>query len=57
MTQNEIDLAVADATGESLETVTDRGFGMLTTIPLEYEREPLTVDWDLIELSRRVSIF
>ena len=55
MTQNEIDQAVAEATGESLSTVTDRGFCLLTTIPIEMEREPLTVDWDLLEISRRVT--
>ena len=55
MTQSELDQAVADATGESLSTIADRGFCLLTTIPIEIEREPLTVDWDALEMSRRVT--
>jgi hypothetical protein len=54
MTQAELDRAVADATGESLETVRLRGFVMLTPSPVE--REPLVVDWDELA-NNRVALF
>lgn len=56
MTQRELDQAVAAATGESLETIADRGFVPLTTIPIEQERSPLTVDWDQLARNRQVAI-
>ena len=54
MTQAELDRAVAEATGESLQTVARRGFSLLTPRPVE--REPLTVDWDELD-DDRVGLF
>ena len=54
MTQAELDRAVAEATGETVQTITRRGFSLLAPIPVE--REPLTVDWDEID-SQRVGLF
>ena len=43
MTQNELNQLIAQATGESITTICQRGFVPLSSIP--YEREPRTVDW------------
>lgn len=37
---------VATATGESVRTINERGFVMLTSFPVERDRQPLVVDWD-----------
>ena len=44
MTQNELNRAVARATGETVSEVSYRGFVPLTNVPVE--REPLWIDWD-----------
>ena len=54
MTQAELDRAVAEATGESVQTIAGRGFSLLTPTPAE--REPLTVDWDELD-AQRVALF
>ncbi len=54
MTQAELDRAVAEATGESVQTIASRGFSIWTPAPME--REPLTVDWDELD-SQRVALF
>ena len=54
MTQAELDRAVAAATGESVNTISQRGFVLLTPSPIE--REPLVVDWDELDTSR-VALF
>ena len=46
MTQAELNLEVAKATGESMGTVAQTGFVPLTRSPVEVEREPLVLDWD-----------
>jgi len=53
MTQNELNRAVARATGESVSLISGMGFVALSNIP--YEREPKSVDWDRIDQSRWVS--
>jgi hypothetical protein len=52
MTQNELNRAVARATGESVSTIASLGF-----VPLEdcADREPETVDWDALQESRGVT--
>ena len=45
MTQAELDYAVAEATGESLQTIADLGFVLLRRGP--FEREPSTAYDDL----------
>ncbi len=54
MTQNDLNRAVAQATGETVSTIAAMGFVPLTDIPIE--REPLVVDWDELD-ARRVSVF
>jgi hypothetical protein len=44
MTQRELNRAVAEATGESMSTVSSLGFVPLTVGPVE--REPPAIDWD-----------
>ena len=54
MTQAELDRAIATKTGESRNTIAQRGFVLLRPLPVEREpkREPLMVDWDELERSR-----
>jgi hypothetical protein len=54
MTQSELDRAVAAATGESVDTISRRGFVLLTPNPIE--SEPLVVDWDELD-ANRVALF
>ena len=54
MTQADLDRAVAVATGESVNTISRRGFVLLTPAPTE--RKPLVVDWDELDASR-VTLF
>ena len=54
MTQNELNRAVARATGESVAVISSMGFVPLTSVP--YECEPKVVDWDQLDQSRRVSL-
>ena len=53
MTQNELNRAVARATGESVTVVSSMGFVPLTSVP--QESEPQTVDWDEAQQARRIS--
>ena len=53
MTQNEINRAVARATGESVTVISSMGFVPLTRVP--QEREPMTVDWDETQQTRWIS--
>jgi hypothetical protein len=49
MSQNELDLAVARATGESVALIHDRGFGLADPGEVEFDpepRRPLVLDWD-----------
>ena len=54
MTQNELNRAVARATGESVSLISSMGFVPLSDTP--HEREPQTVDWDRTQQNRRVSL-
>ncbi len=54
MTQNELNRAVARATGESVSLISSMGFVPLSDTP--HEREPQTVDWDKTQQNRRVSL-
>jgi hypothetical protein len=49
MTQQEIDEAVATATGETVSLISDRGFGIADPANLHFDPEPqrpMTFDWD-----------
>jgi hypothetical protein len=50
MTQAELNRAVAAATGETVATIAQRGFSLLTAGPVE--REPLAMDWDSYDEER-----
>ena len=54
MTQKELNRQVAKATGETVDTVSRRGFIPLTYALCEEDREPLVVDWDELEARRAV---
>jgi hypothetical protein len=54
MTQNELNRAVARATGESIAVICSMGFVPLTDTP--QEREPQMVDWDSAQQTRRISL-
>ena len=54
MTQNELNRAVAAATGETVKTIAEIGFIPLNPTPVQ--REPLVVDWDRAD-DERVSVF
>jgi hypothetical protein len=53
MTQNELNRAVARATGESVSVISSMGFVPLTNVP--EEREPRSIDWDETQQTRRIS--
>jgi hypothetical protein len=54
MTQNDLNRAVARATGETVSTIAAMGFMPLADIPAE--PEPLVVDWDQRD-GQRTSLF
>ena len=54
MTQSELDQQVATITGESVATITQLGFSSPWPVPYERDREPLMVDWDLVDQQRQV---
>jgi hypothetical protein len=54
MTQSELDRQIAQATGESVATITQLGFSPLWPVPYERDREPLMVDWDVVNQQRQV---
>jgi len=53
MTQAELDQEVAQATGESVDTIAAMGFVPLMDVPCESDRAPLTVDWDQVDAGRQ----
>ncbi len=55
MTQNDLNRAVAAATGETVTTIAEMGFVPLTATPID--REPLVVDWDELDVRRHVPMF
>ena len=50
--QSQLDLEVAQATGESVSTIAEFGFVELTPFPCEPERNPQMVDWDAVDQQR-----
>jgi len=54
MTQNELNRAVACATGESVSEISSRGFSPLPADPYDSDLEP--IDWDWLEQSRGVAV-
>jgi hypothetical protein len=56
MSQNELNRAVAERTGESVATIRRRGFSIFTPLavfdPDDERSQPNVVDWDRLELER-----
>lgn len=60
MSQQDLDLAVAQATGESLTTIRRRGFSIIDPSAVDFDPEPnilpiQVVDWDQVEAQRRAA--
>ena len=59
MSQYEIDQAVAAATGESIGTIHDLGFGIADPLDVNYDpepRRPLVFDWDSMSPDRMAGL-
>lgn len=55
MTQHELDSAVAQATGESIDTIAARGFSLVemdVPQPVRFSKRPRMVDWDALDAER-----
>jgi hypothetical protein len=51
MTQRELELAVADATGEDISEINQRGFNLVDPLLIDFDPEPnnlspQVIDWD-----------
>jgi hypothetical protein len=59
MTQHQLNRAVARATGESWQTIAERGFSLVdTSEPVtDADFEALTVDWDALLVQPGVAMF
>jgi len=59
MTQTELDDAVSRATGDDLRTIRGQGFSLVEPAQRldDDDRDPLTVDWDQLDLHRATSLF
>ena len=59
MTQHELDIAVAQATRESLSEIRRRGFSIADPENVNYDPEPVRrsryIDWDALDRQRRVT--
>ena len=56
MTQTELNRAIAQATGESVNEIAQRGFVELAAVPFERDTEDLIIDWDEVDADRSVSV-
>lgn len=60
MTQQELDSALHSITGESLNEIRRRGFGLADPIEVDFDPEPYgnpqLVDWDELERCRNISV-
>ena len=60
MTQQELNSAVARATGESARDIARRGFSLADPARVAYDpepsRRPLVVDWDDVQQTRSFSM-
>ena len=61
MTQHELNQMVADATGEDLSEIRNRGFSLADPLEVDFDPEPYDlppqmIDWDEIDLQRNVAI-
>ena len=61
MTQNELNLLVAEATGEDIDEIQHRGFSLADPLDVDFDPEPYDlppqiVDWDEVDLQRNVAV-
>ena len=61
MTQDTLDRAVAQATGEDLNEIRRRGFNLVDPVEVDFDPEPEDllpemIDWDQYDLDRNVAI-
>ena len=55
MTQQELNQEIADQTGEPITVIKTMGFSPLReSVPIEERREPLVVDWDEVDRTRKL---
>ncbi|MBI1348695.1 hypothetical protein GC163_20675 [bacterium] len=59
MTQTQLDAAIVRATGDDLTTIQRQGFSLLSLTPdathhCDDDRQPLVIDWDLVDAERAV---
>lgn len=62
MTQQDLDQAVALATGEDLHAIRQRGFSLVNQQEVNFDsdpdlRQPQYVDWDELSLQQNVALF
>lgn len=60
MTQQELESAVARATGESMQTIRRRGFSIVDPRETDFDPEPNIlpaqfIDWDQADMQRRAA--
>ena len=61
MTQEQLDELVADATGEDLRAIRQRGFSVADPLVVNFDpgpdqRPPLIIDWDELDLERNLAV-
>ncbi|KAA0134456.1 hypothetical protein FYZ48_20395 [Gimesia chilikensis] len=62
MTQQDLDQAVATATGEDVRAIRQRGFSLANPLKVNFDpepdlRPPQSVDWDELSLQQNVALF
>ena len=61
MTQNQLNQLIADATGEDIDDIRQRGFSLADPLEVNFDPEPCdlppqVVDWDEVDLQHNVAI-
>ena len=61
MTQMQLDALVADATGEDIRAIRQRGFSVADPFDVDFDPEPdnlppQMIDWDELELERNLAV-
>ena len=61
MTQNQLNQSVADATGEDIDDIRQRGFSLADPLEVNFDPEPCdlppqVVDWDEVDLQHNVAV-
>ena len=61
MTQNQLNQLIADATGEDIDDIRQRGFSLADPLEVNFDPEPCdlppqVVDWDELDLQHNVAV-